>query len=42
MVSGLYLISCMLEPVMPSTSNLIKKLIQENKKPDQPIFLRKI
>ena len=40
-VIRLYKIARMLNPIMPSTNELLKKLIKENKKPDQPLFLRK-
>jgi methionyl-tRNA synthetase len=41
MVVRLYQIAQMLNPIMPKTSESIKKLVQENKKPEQPLFLRK-
>lgn len=41
MVLRLYTIACMLHPIMPETSATLKKLIKENKKPTQPLFLRK-
>jgi len=41
MVINLYQIARMLNPVMPETNILLKKLIKENKKPEQPLFLRK-
>jgi hypothetical protein len=31
----------MLNPIMPETNVLLKKLIKENKKPEKPLFLRK-
>ncbi len=37
----LYSIARMLNPIMPSTSTKIKELIKRNKKPDEPLFLRK-
>jgi len=40
-VSQLYTIALMLEPFLPETSKKIQKLIKENKKPEQPLFLRK-
>jgi methionyl-tRNA synthetase len=39
--SRLYLISQMLEPFMPATSETIKQLIKENKMPEKPLFARK-
>ncbi|MFA5937282.1 MAG: hypothetical protein WC822_05415, partial [Candidatus Paceibacterota bacterium] len=41
MILKLYTIARMLNPVMPETNILLKKLIKENKKPEQPLFLRK-
>lgn len=41
LVGELYRISLMLEPVMPETSEKIQKLIKANKKPSEPLFLRK-
>lgn len=41
LVVELYEIARMLNPVMPETSEKIKKLIKENKKPETPLFLRK-
>ncbi len=41
MVLRLYTIARMLNPIMPETNVSIKKLIKENKKPTQPLFLRK-
>ena len=41
MVVRLYTIARMLNPIMPETNKIIKKLIKENKKPEQPLFLRK-
>ncbi len=40
-VIRLYEIARMLNPIMPETSLTIKKLIKENKKPNQPLFPRK-
>ena len=37
----LYTIARMLNPIMPETNVLLKKLIKENKKPEKPLFLRK-
>ncbi len=41
MVIRLYTIARMLNPIMPETNVLLKKLIKENKKPEKPLFLRK-
>ncbi len=41
MVVRLYQIGRMLNPILPETSEKIKKLIKENKKPEAPLFLRK-
>lgn len=41
MVVRLYEIARMLNPIMPETNILLKKLIKENKKPEKPLFLRK-
>jgi methionyl-tRNA synthetase len=41
LVIELYEIARMLNPVMSETNEKLKKLIKENKKPDQPLFLRK-
>lgn len=41
LVLDLYDIARMLNPVMPETNAELKKLIKENKKPEQPLFLRK-
>jgi methionyl-tRNA synthetase len=41
MVVRLYEIARMLNPIMPETNIILKKLIKENKKPAQPLFLRK-
>lgn len=40
-VLRLYQIARMLNPIMPETNVLLKKLIKENKKPEHPLFLRK-
>ena len=41
MVLRLYKIARMLNPIMPETNAILKKLIKENKKPTAPLFLRK-
>ena len=41
MVSKLYEIAVLLEPIMPDTSSKILELVKENKKPANPLFLRK-
>lgn len=41
LVVGLYTVARMLNPIMPNTNVLLKSLIKQNKKPDQPLFLRK-
>ncbi|MEK7539037.1 MAG: methionine--tRNA ligase [Patescibacteria group bacterium] len=41
MVLRLYQIARMLNPIMPETNIILKKLIKENKKPKKPLFLRK-
>jgi len=41
MVLRLYTIARMLNPIMPETNVLLKKLIKENKKPEKPLFPRK-
>jgi methionyl-tRNA synthetase len=41
MVVRLYTIARMLNPIMPETNVLLKKLIKENKKPATPLFMRK-
>jgi methionyl-tRNA synthetase len=41
MVIRLYAIAEMLEPIMPDTSETLKKLIKANKKPEKPLFARK-
>jgi methionyl-tRNA synthetase len=38
---GLFWVSKHIEPMLPETSQKIQKLIRENKKPEQPLFLRK-
>jgi len=40
LVVKLYSIARMLNPIMPETSEKIKKLIKENKSPETPLFLR--
>jgi methionyl-tRNA synthetase len=39
-VTKLYTVARMLHPIMPETSNQIKSLIKENKKPSNPLFPR--
>ena len=41
MVLRLYTIARMLNPIMPETNAVLKKLIKENKKPETPLFPRK-
>ena len=41
LVFKLYVIARMLNPLMPETSERIKNIIIENKKPETPLFLRK-
>jgi len=41
MVLKLYFIATLLEPFMPETATKIKSLVKENKKPLEPLFLRK-
>ena len=41
MVTRLYQIARMLNPVMPETNEKLKQLIKANKKPEAPLFLRK-
>ncbi len=41
MVLRLYQVAQMLYPILPQTSETIKKLIRENKKPETPLFMRK-
>lgn len=40
-VLRLYTIARMLNPLLPETNATLKKLIRENKKPAQPLFMRK-
>lgn len=41
LVFSLNNVALMLEPMLPETSEKLKKLIKENKKPQAPLFLRK-
>ncbi len=41
MILELYTIARMLNPIMPETNEKLKNLIKSNKKPEQPLFLRK-
>ncbi|MFH0755151.1 MAG: methionine--tRNA ligase [bacterium] len=41
LVIGIYEIAVYLEAILPETSEKIKKLIKENKKPEIPLFIRK-
>lgn len=41
MILDLYTIARMLNPIMPETNTKLKNLIKENKKPSEPLFLRK-
>ena len=41
LVNGVYEIAVYLEAVLPETSEKIKKLVKENKKPETPLFVRK-
>lgn len=41
LVLKLYTIARMLNPLMPETNIKLKQLIRDNKKPEQPLFLRK-
>jgi methionyl-tRNA synthetase len=41
LVQGVYGIAVHLEAILPETSEKIKKLIKENKKPETPLFVRK-
>jgi len=41
LVSGVYEIAIHLEAILPETSEKIKKLVKENKKPETPLFVRK-
>ncbi len=40
-VLELYRIARMLNPLMPDTNILLKKLIRDNKKPEKPLFMRR-
>ncbi|HMP67561.1 MAG TPA: methionine--tRNA ligase [Candidatus Paceibacterota bacterium] len=40
-IETVYFIAKMLEPILPETAEKIKKSIQENKKPSEPLFSRK-
>jgi len=41
LVSSVYEIAVYLEVILPDTSEKIKKLVKENKKPEVPLFIRK-
>jgi len=41
LVAGVYEIAVHLEAILPETSEKIKKLVKENKKPETPLFVRK-
>ncbi|MFA7216607.1 MAG: methionine--tRNA ligase [Candidatus Paceibacterota bacterium] len=41
LVSKLYMVATLLEPIMPETSGKIKGLVKLNKSPEKPLFLRK-
>ncbi len=41
LVTRLYFVAQMLDPIMPETSEKIKTLIKENKTPEVPLFVRK-
>lgn len=41
LVLRLYNVASMIEPILPETSDKLKNLIKQNKKPEQPLFLRK-
>lgn len=41
LVHDLYAIASLLEPILPDTSSKIKNLVEENKTPDVPLFVRK-
>ena len=41
LVTKLYSIARLLNPIMPETSDKIKALVKANKKPEEPLFLRK-
>ncbi|MCR4334506.1 MAG: methionine--tRNA ligase [Patescibacteria group bacterium] len=38
---GVYQVALLLEPMMPSTAIEVQRLIQENKMPEKPLFLRR-
>lgn len=41
LLQDLHVISVLLQPIMPSTSETIRLLVKENKMPESPLFLRK-
>lgn len=41
LVQGIYEVAVYLEPFLPETSEKIKNLVKENKKPEKPLFVRK-
>ena len=41
LVQGVYEVAVYLEPLLPQTSEKIKNLVRENKKPETPLFARK-
>ncbi len=41
LILRLYQIARMLNPILPETNEKLKKLIRENKKPEEPLFARK-
>jgi len=41
LVLDLYDIARMLNPILPETNEILKKLIKDNKKPEKPLFLRR-
>jgi len=41
LVSKLYFVARLLEPIIPDTAQKIKNLVKENKSPEKPLFLRK-
>ncbi len=41
LVLGVYEVAVYLEPILPETSEKIKNLVKENKKPEAPLFVRK-
>ncbi|MFA6340627.1 MAG: methionine--tRNA ligase [Candidatus Paceibacterota bacterium] len=41
LVQGVYEVAVCLEVILPETSERIKKLVKENKKPEVPLFVRK-